>query len=344
MATMKEVAIRAGVSVATVSRVLNNHARVDAELRTRVLAAIEALNYHPNRVAQRLRVGAGGVIGLIISDIENPFFVSVVRGVEDMAYQNELSVLLCNSDENPVKQRMYIRVMRAEDVAGLIITPNAETDASILHLIESRMPVVFMDRLVVKFEVDIVTVDSAGGVRSAIQHLLDLGHTRIAILGVPLAISTGRERFGAFVETMEAHGIHPEPALIRTASFRQESGYQATMELLDLPNPPTAIFASNNVLALGMLQALHERGVQVPEQIAVVGFDDLPWAGALWPPLTAVAQPTYQLGHEAARLLLRRINNPNAPVEHVILKTQLIVRRSCGAYLKPNDARLRTSS
>lgn len=336
MATMKEVASRAGVSVATVSRVLNNHARVDPELRTRVMAAMEALNYHPNRVAQRLRAGAGGVIGLIISDIENPFFVSVVRGVEDMAYQHALSVLLCNSDENPAKQQMYIRVMRAEDVAGLIITPNASSDEGLHQLIETRMPLVFMDRQVENLDVDSVTVDSAGGTRDATQHLINIGHRRIAIIGVPLAISTGRERYDAFIQTLQANGIGPEEDLLRTGAARLTTGYQSTMELLNLPQPPTAIFASNNVLALGMLQALHERGVQVPEQIAVVGFDDLPWAGALWPPLTAVAQPTYQLGHEAARLLLRRINNPNAPVEHVVLKTHLIIRRSCGAHLQQN--------
>ncbi len=341
MSTMKEVAKRAGVSVATVSRVLNNHSRVDPMLRDRVNAAMEALHYQPNRVAQRLRAGAGGVIGLIISDITNPFFVSVVRSVEDVAYENGLSVLLCNSDENPSKQQMYIKVMQAEDVAGLIITPNIETDNSINTLVESKMALVFMDRRVEGVDIDSVTVDSASGTRDAVQHLINLGHRRIAMISGTPAISTGRERYDAFIQTLHENKISPVPELLRPGLFRQESGYKLTMELLDLPERPTAIFASNNLLALGMLQALHERNVRVPEEVAVVGFDDMPWAGALWPPLTAVAQPTYQLGHEAARLLMRRINNPQAPVENIVLKPELIVRRSCGAYLQQSAHSLR---
>lgn len=334
MSTMKDVAQRAGVSVATVSRVLNNHARVDPTLRERVVKAMETLQYRPNRVAQRLRAGAGGVIGLIISDIENPFFVSVVRGVEDVAYEHGISVVLCNSDEHPAKQQMYIGVMKSEDVAGLIITPNAETDDSIGALVDSKMAVVFLDRRVHGVEVDSVTVDSAGGTRDAVRHLIRLGHRRIAMVSGTALISTGRERYEAFMSALNEAGIRPEPELIRPGRFSLESGRQLTLELLDLPQPPTAIFAASNMLALGALQALHERSIRVPEQIAVVGFDDLPWASALWPPLTTVAQPTYQLGHEAARLLLRRIAEPNAPIESVMLKTELIVRRSCGAYLE----------
>jgi LacI family transcriptional regulator len=342
MSTMKDVAKRAGVSVATVSRVLNNHSRVDPALRDRVTAAMEALHYHPNRVAQRLRAGAGGVIGLIISDITNPFFVSVVRGIEDTAYENGLSVLLCNSDENPAKQQMYVKVMQAEDVAGLIITPNIETDHSINTLLESKMALVFMDRRVEGVEIDSVTVDSAGGTREAVQHLINLGHRRIGLVGGTPAISTGRDRYNAFVQTLQDNGIPPIPELIRPGLFRQESGYKLTLELLDLPQRPTAIFAANNVLTLGMLQALHERGIRIPEDIAVVGFDDMPWAGALWPPLTVVAQPTYQLGQEAARMLLRRIDAPQLPAENLVLSPALIVRRSCGAYLQQSDIAVRT--
>lgn len=342
MSTMKDVAKRAGVSVATVSRVLNNHSRVDPTLRERVNAAMEALHYQPNRVAQRLRAGAGGVIGLIISDITNPFFVSVVRGIEDIAYENGLSVLLCNSDENPAKQQMYVKVMQAEDVAGLIITPNAATDSSIDTLLESKMALVFMDRKVENVEIDSVTVDSESGTREAIQHLINLGHRRIGFIGGTPAISTGRERYNGFVKAMQDNHLPLTPELIRPGLFTHESGYKGTNELLALSERPTAIFASNNSQALGMLQALHERGIRVPEEIAVVSFDDMPWAGALWPPLTVVAQPTYQLGHEAACLLLRRINNPHAPIENIVLKPELIVRRSCGAYLQQSKQAVRT--
>jgi LacI family transcriptional regulator/LacI family repressor for deo operon, udp, cdd, tsx, nupC, and nupG len=328
---MKEVAKRAGVSVATVSRVLNNHARVDPILRQRVNEAIQALNYRPNRVAQRLRAGAGGVIGLIISDIENPFFVSVVRGVEDLAYENGLSVLLCNSDENPDKQELYIRVMMDEDVAGLIITPNMETDPALIKSLEEQMAVVFMDRLVDGLNVDSVTVDGAQGTRHAIQHLINLGHKRIGLVSVSTSISTGRERYNAFIDTLRENQLPVDPLLLRQGTFRQQSGYRLTLELLNLPNPPTAIFASNNVLSLGMLQALHERNIRIPEEIAVVGFDDMPWASSLWPPLTTVAQPTYQLGYEATRLLLRRIADRDGNRANIVLNTELVVRKSCGA-------------
>ncbi|HML21607.1 MAG TPA: LacI family DNA-binding transcriptional regulator [Aggregatilinea sp.] len=333
--TLKDVAEHAHVSRATVSRVLNNNPNVASDLRDRVLDAIQTLGYRPNRAARRLRGSTSDVLGLIISDIENPFFISVVRGVEDAAYQQQMSVVLCNSDEDSTKQAMYLRVMQAENVAGLIISPtHVNESAELAELSAAGMPIVLLDRFTKRFDADAVLVDNVGGASTAVKHLIDIGYTRIATIAGSPQLTTGQERLEGYRKALESAGIPFERALVRSGDFKIESGYRLMRDLLTTASPPEAVFVANNLMTLGSLRAAHELGVRIPHDVAIIGFDDMPWSGQLCPPLTAVAQPTYELGQEAVRLLLRRRADPGAFYHTVVLQPRLVVRESCGAVLR----------
>jgi LacI family transcriptional regulator len=330
MATIKDVAKRARVSVATVSRVLNDNPNVRPELCSRVLEAVKELNYQRDRVARSLRVRTSQIIGLIISDIRNPFFTSVVRGVEDVAYAHGYTLLLCNSDEDPAKESLYIDIMLAEKIAGVIISPVTEVDNYSGVLLQASVPVVAMDRRMRDLDVDTVVVDNVEGACQAVSHLIEQGHHRIGLIGGPPQTTTGRERQKGYQKALTEHGIGLDQNLIKIGDFKQDSGYQMACQLLGMDDPPTAVFTANNLMTLGALNAIHEKGLSIPEDAAIVGFDDMPWALSLAPPLTAVAQPTYELGRIAADLLLRRIADPQRPIEQICLETTLIVRQSSG--------------
>jgi DNA-binding LacI/PurR family transcriptional regulator len=327
---MKDVAKLAEVSVATVSRVLNNDPRVSSELRYRVLGAVEELNYQRDRIARTLRVQISQIIGLIISDIRNPFFTSVVRGVEDVAYENGYTLLLCNSDEDPDKERLYIDIMLAERVAGVIISPTAEKGNYSSVLLKAGVPVVAIDRRMRDLEVDTVVVQNVGGAYQAVSHLIKLGHHRIGFIGGPSRTTTGRERLEGYEKALIEYQIELDQRLIKTGDFKLHSGYQMTCELLEMDDPPTAVFTCNNLTTLGALNCIHEKGLSIPRDIAIVGFDDMPWATSLNPPLTAVTQPTYEMGCTAANLLLQRIADKDRETVEINLEPILIIRNSCG--------------
>lgn len=327
--TSHDVAKKAGVSIATVSRVLNDSPLVTESARRQVLRAVKELNYQPNRAAQRLRAGRSHVIGLIISDIQNPFFTSVVRGIEDLAYQHGYSLILCNSDEDIQKEQLYIEILSSERVAGVIIVPTGiNCCAPLLNL---RMPVVVMDRVLAGFDTDTVVVENVAGAFAATKYLIELGHQRIGLVGAPPGISVGIERQLGYEKALGDSGIATDEALIRAGNFKETGGYQATRELLDLKPRPTALFVANNLMTLGALVAIRESGLKIPEDISIIGFDDMPWANLLQPPLTAIAQPTYELGHHAAQLLLERLKDRTRPVTHERLATRLVVRGSTSA-------------
>ena len=330
--TMKMVAQYAGVSEATVSRVLNNNPTVAEDLRVRTLDAIEKLGYQPNRAARRLRANSSDVLGLIVSDIENPFFTSVVRGVEDTAHTSQKSVILCNSDENPTKQKNYLKIMEAERVAGIIIAPTNMTNGESLHrLTQSGIPIVLLDRQVDDFEFDTVVVDNVRGTFTGVKHLIDLGYERIAMIGGAPTLSNARDRYQGYRQALQAAGLTIDERLIKEGDFKTESGNRFAKELVQSPTPPQAIFIANNLMTLGAVRALRELNIRVPDDIAIVGFDDTPWANELMPPLTVVSQPTYELGQTATQLLLNRLAKSDAPYQTATLHTQLIVRKSCGA-------------
>ena len=327
--TVKDVADLAGVSTATVSRVLNRYPYVAEHTRARVMQAMKRLDYRPSQVARYLRTGVTQILGLIISDIANPYFTSIVRGIEDVAYANGYSLILCNSDEDPAREDMYIHVLLGEQVAGVILSPSDEDSTTCTVLIEAGIPVVAVDRRLLALDVDTVLVDNVVGAYEAVSHIVGLGHRRVGLIGGPVHIATGRERREGYERALAEHGIGLDEGLLKVGDFRQESGYQKTCELLEMDNPPTAIFVANNLMTLGALNAIHERGLRIPCDVGVVGFDDMPWASSLNPPLTAVAQPTYDLGRVAAELLLERLSDKEREVAEVVLQPNLIVRSSC---------------
>ena len=331
--TVKDVARQAGVSTATVSRVINKHARVQPEARAKVEQAIETLGYQPSRTAQRLRAKRGYVMGLVVSDIQNPFFTAVVRGAEDVAYQHGYSLILCNTDEDSEKERLYLDVMRAEAVAGVILASTVEENEGVRQLIQGGIPVVAIDRRLKDAGVDSVQVDSVQGTVALMAHLIGLGHRRIGFIGGAVTITTMRERREGYLLAHAQQGLAVTADLIRFGPPRAAGGYACAQELLRLDPPPTAIFAANNMLAFGAFRALQERGRRIPQDISLVCFSDLPWFASLQPPLTVISQPDYELGQKAAELLVERLKNPAKPVSHLQLDLQLIIRASTSAPL-----------
>jgi len=339
--TLKDVAQRAGVSGATVSRVLNGKGNATPAVRNRVLRAAAALRYQPNRTARRLRIRRSEVIGLILSDIENPFFTALIHGVEDVAHRNGYSLILCNSGEDPKREQLYSEVMRAEGVAGVVIatTSDRQGEAGARELLAHGIAVVAVDRRIPNLDLDTVVVDNAGGAEAAVTHLFALGHRRVGYIGGPLSVTTGRERQEGYERAHRLAGRRVARDLVRHGDFKFASGFARTLELLGLPKRPSAVLVANNLMTLGALTAIHDRGLLIPKDIAVVGFDDLPWAPALNPPLTTVAQPIYAEGEAAAELLLQRIAEPkNRVAQTRRLETKLVIRRSCGAHpARPQD-------
>jgi LacI family fructose operon transcriptional repressor len=325
MASIKDVAEAAGVSTATVSRVLSNGLHVRPELRERVMAAVERLGYRPNLVARSLRSQQSAAIGLIVSDIRNPFFTSISRAVEDAAYEQGFSVILCNTDEQPEKEALYLNLMRDTSVAGTILSPTRQTVANFTPS-DLPFPIVAIDRPIAHGDVDAVLLDNVDAAYRLITHLIGHGYRRIAALCSEM--STGLERQLGYEKALRAHGLAPRSEYVKYVEPRTKAGYTATLKMVDLPDPPDALFAVNSLLAAGALQAIRERNLTIPDDIALVAFDETTWASLVQPPITLIDQPTYEIGKTAAELLLQRIAHPNRPARQVILKGQLLVRAS----------------
>lgn len=335
MATLKDVAQEAEVSISTVSRALNNSEKVHPETKAHVREVADKLGYKRSRVARRLRLedGKASLIGLVIPDIQNPFFADVTRGVEDIAQAQDYGLLLSNSDEDPDKQRLALDILQTEDVDGVIVPPVSEKDPALNQLVETDIAVVCVDRRLRNAPVDTIASDNQQGAYRAVSHLINLGHDRIAFIGGIPQISTLTERQQGYKQALAEHGLPIDSKLVKQADSGEERGRQFTEELLALQDPPTAIFSGNNLTTLGVLAALNERDVAVPEEMALVGYDDVPWAQALNPPPTVVDQPGYEMGRRAAEILLEGLQDPGgAPVTRT-LEPELIVRRSCGASM-----------
>lgn len=328
---MRDVARRARVSTATVSRFLKDPESIRAAARERTQRAIDTLDYHPSQVARHLRVGATRTVGLVIPDIQNPFFTSVVRGIEDVLRGSAHHLVLGNSDDDPARESVYLSALRAEGAAGIIFVPTDTRRGAYARLLKSGIPVVAIDRWVTGLDADRVAIANREGARVAVAHLVALGHRRLALIGGPDRIDVARERRRGYAEALAAARLPLTEELVRTADFREIGGHAAMEELLDLRQRPTAVFVANNLMTLGALRAIHGRGLRIPLDIAVVSFDDMPWSGSLEPPLTAVAQPAYEMGATAGRLLLERMRTPGGAPRRVILPPTLIVRASCGA-------------
>ena len=329
MSTMADVAARAGVSVATVSRVLSGKDQMVSEsVRQRVLEAADELHYQPNNLARNMRWGTSRIFGLVISDVANPFFTAVARGVEDVAHRHGYSLVLANTDEDSAREAQTLAVMAAERAAGLIIaTTNANSDL-IQRTMATGTAVVAIDRPIDGVSTDAVVVGNDDGAHEAVSHLIGLGHERIAIIGGPRNAPTARQRMRGYERAHRDARMPLDPGLRADGTFRETGGLVATRKMLALSRPPTAIFSANNLTTIGVLRALEGAGRRVPDDVSVVGFDDMPAADLFCPPLTAVHQPTYRIGSQAAELLVRRIADPGVPVQEIVLAARLIVRGS----------------
>lgn len=324
MPSIKDVAQTAGVSTATVSRVLADSSRVKAATRKRVLDAVEKLNYRPNLVARSLRAQKSTRIGLVVSDIRNPFFTAISRAVEDSAHAQGYSVLMCNTDENPEKEELYLNVLHDENVAGIIFSPTQQFSAR-LSSFKTKIPFVIIDRAVLAKHTDMVLLDNVAAAYELTTHLIENGYRRLAGL-FGNASTTGKERNKGFRKALADHQL--KPVAEHFISPRIQQGYAATLELLDQAERPDALFTSNSLLTAGAFQALRDRKLNVPNDVALVGFDETTWGALVDPPITLIAQPTEEIGRTAIELLFQRISEPTRSPKTVILKGLLMERGS----------------
>jgi LacI family transcriptional regulator len=322
--TIREVAAHAGVSLGTASRVLSGNPATSPEARTRVSDAVVALGYRPNLQARSLRLTRTNAIGLLVSDVRNPFFADVAHAAEQAALGADYVTLLGNANENVDQQDRYIETFLNQRVDGVVLAPQGRGSGSLQALVDSGLPVVFVDRTVDGFDVPSVTTDSRSGMTEAVAHLAARGHHRIGFIGGPQAISTGRQRYDAFVETLPAHGLVVDDALITFGDFQEESGIRAAEQLLAAPTRPTALIAADNLMALGALAAIRSRGLRIGSDIEVVAFDDIEWLAHYDPPISVIAQDTDAVGRCAVELLMRVINGEEP--ESIVLTTRFIDR------------------
>jgi LacI family transcriptional regulator len=331
MVNLKQVAVLAGVSTATVSHVLNNTARVSPKLRERVLKVARELNYQPNSLARSLVTRRSNVVGMVITDIMNPFYGALTRGAEDVLAREGYTLLVGNSDGNCEKEEAYYRTFLAKRLDGfLLITCPTEYPPSYLsrHNAEET-PVVLMNRNYPGVRADTVMADSEEGSWRAVTHLLEMGHRRIGIITGPAQHVSSQQRLLGYKRALHEHRLPVEDELIREGQFDVKSGYERAKRLLSLRDRPTALYAFNAAMSMAALRAIFDSGLRCPEDVALVSFDDIEWFDLIRPRITAVAQPSYELGATSAQTILDRISERlSSPPQKTILKTELIVRES----------------
>jgi len=329
LATMKDVAQQAGVSPSTVSHVINDTRFVSQQLRDRVLHAMRELNYQPSAVARSLRTKRTQVVALVIPDITNPYFPEVARGVQDVAEENEYSVILCNTDRVRGRELRFLKALRGQRVDGLILNPSEVTSGDLQDLQDAQIPVVLIGSQIDHPDLDVVMVDNVQGAYDAVSHLIDLGHRRIGLVGGSRAASSGEQRFQGYIRALADLDIPIDEEIITEGRFTREGGYESMKRLLALQAPPTAVFASSDVMAIGALMAIQEEGLQVPNDVSLVGFDDIAEASTTTPKLTTVSQPKYQTGQVAAQLLFDRVEGASpGERQKIVLSHQLVIRDS----------------
>ena len=326
---MKDVARRAGVSASTVSHVINDSRFVSEELRERVLNAMRELSYEPNAVARSLRTKKTQVIALVIPDITNPYFPEVARGAQDVAEESHYVVILCNTDRMISRELRFLMALRQQRVDGLILNPSGVTSAELRDFQQAQVPVVLIGSQIDHPEFDVVMVDNIKGAYDAVKHLIDLGHSRIGLVGGTRDASSGEQRYQGYIRALTHHGLTIDHDLITEGPFTQEGGHECMTRLLAHQSPPTAVFSSSDVMAIGALGAIQEAGLQVPDDMSLVGFDDIREATITTPKLTTIAQPKYETGQVATRLLLGQIESASlAQRQKVVLDHRLVVRGS----------------
>jgi LacI family transcriptional regulator len=331
MSNIREVAKRAGVAPITVSRVVNNSGYVKPETRARVEAVIAELQYVPNSLARSLRFNQTHTIALVLTDVTNPFWTTVARGVEDAASEQGFTMFLCNTDESEAKQTRYLNVLLEKRVDGILLVPVGSNPDPIDLIQQQGVAVVVLDRRVSHPAVDVVRGDSELGAYQLTRLMLEQGHQRIALLTGPRDVSTSEDRVSGYRRALTGAGLPVAPELIHYGTFSQAAGYELMRQALNTMPWPTGVLAANNFIAMGAMRALRDIGLRIPEDITLVAFDDLPATLIIDPFLTVVAQPAYHMGQRATQLLLARLSGQTAsPPQEIVLPTELVVRRSSG--------------
>ncbi len=332
MSNMRDVAEKAGVSVSTVSHVVNETRFVSAETRVRVLSAMDDLNYQPNKLASSLRRKdkRTQTLGLLVPDSLNPFFTEALRGVEDACFKANYNVFLCNSENQPKKELEYLEDLIGKQIDGIILISTGTQD-SIELLNQNNITPVLVDRELGHNKCDSVMLENELGGQIAAQYLIDLGHQRIGCITGPSFLTPSAKRVLGYRKSLQDAGIPIDEAMIVQGDFRPQSGYSGMNTLLALPDPPTAVFACNDMMAIGAMHAIHEANLQIPNDISIIGFDDIMFASYTMPPLTTVAQPSYEMGLIAAEILINRLSDSRSQPRQEILSPTLVIRESCRA-------------
>jgi len=329
MPTITDVAELANVSIATVSRVLNGSAYVSPKLEARVQEAIEQLSYRPNVLARHLRRNENPTIGILIPDSQNPFFAEMAKGIEDLCFAQGFVAVLCDTDEQPSKAIGHLDLLYQQRAAGFAVVSPGQLTPHLQQLLDDGYRIVVVDRALSTLSTDSVVSDNYGGGRKAVEHLVELGHRRIGFVVSNLEHETIQGRWAGARDAMEIAGLEIDPDSVYTDGDELPgSGYEGAERILRQEKPPTAIFAFNDLMAFGVLRYAQKHDILVPQELSVVGFDDMMMASYSTPSLTTIRQPKYELGQKAAKLLLDRVRGDTSPPVQLTLPTKLVIRES----------------
>ncbi len=313
--------------MATVSRVINNEKYVNDDLRQQILQVISEMGYQPDAIARGLRTKSTNVISLVIPDINNPYFPEVARGVQSVADEYEYVVILCNTDRVVKREQKFVNILNQQRVEGIIINPSGSTRGEMDLLNRLNIPVVLISSQDILPDFDIVMVDNIQGSMLAIDHLVNLGHRRIGLVGGSREVSSGEQRYKGYLQAHTKYGISVENDLITEGSFDHNGGYECMKKLLALKNHPTAVFAANDIMAIGAVSAIFESGLKIPDDISIIGFDDIAYARMMYPKLTTISQPKFEMGVIATKMLFERVTGQEIPKpRRKILSHSLVVR------------------
>lgn len=328
-ATIKDIARLAKVSMNTVSRALNEKPDVNAETSKRILKIAQELNYSPNTIARSLVSKKTRILGVVVTDNANPFYAQVLKGIEDTALQRRYNIILCNSDENSQKEQMALQLLREKRIDGILITPVQKDKAYIIQLKELNIPFVLLNRYSKEIKTDYVINDNTYGAQLAVEHLIDIGRRKIAYIGGPSTISSVQERLEGCHKALKNAGLSVRDLVVEHTNLKMEDGYFAMKKLLKNPAVTTGVFAYSDLLSIGAMKAIKEAGLHIPEDIALVGYDDIDLAEFLETPLTTVRQPRYEIGKKATNILINKLEGIKS-IKHkcIVLRPELIIRKS----------------